>query len=137
MKPLTFLLALVLLLSVPSPVGAEMSKRQDRALWFVDHAREWRGLPLYNLGRNLTAYAQDYAEALAKRQTLRHSKMEFWRGRCWGENIGFGETLRDIHRAFMASTQHRANILSQCYRRMGIGVVRVDGVFWVVQVFGG
>jgi uncharacterized protein YkwD len=37
----------------------------------------------------------------------------------------------------MRSTVHRSNILRAGYRRIGIGVVRRNGRYWVTEIFYG
>jgi uncharacterized protein YkwD len=57
---------------------------------------------------------------------------------CWGENIAVsGGTIADVEKAFMASPEHRANILNSCYKHVAIGATRVDGVLWVTVFFYG
>ena len=52
-----------------------------------------------------------------------------------GENVGEGPDAITVHRAFMGSPAHRANILSRSYTRVGVGaVVRGDRI-WVAEVF--
>lgn len=38
-----------------------------------------------------------------------------------GENVGMGPSVYKLHKAFMASSGHKANILGRAYRRVGIG----------------
>jgi uncharacterized protein YkwD len=57
---------------------------------------------------------------------------------CWGENIAVsGGTIADVEKAFMASPEHRANILNSCFKHVAIGATRVDGVLWVTVFFYG
>jgi len=57
---------------------------------------------------------------------------------CWGENIAVsGGTIVDVEKAFMASPEHRANILNSCFKHVAIGATRVDGVLWVTVFFYG
>lgn len=51
-----------------------------------------------------------------------------------GENVGQGWEVDGLHRAFMNSAAHRANILGD-YNYVGIGVVRAGGYTWVTEVF--
>ncbi|WP_068138649.1 CAP domain-containing protein [Limnochorda pilosa] len=53
----------------------------------------------------------------------------------WGENIGRGSSVEQIHQAFMESPGHRANILSAGYTEMGAGVVRQGGRVYVAEEF--
>ena len=57
---------------------------------------------------------------------------------CWSaiaENVGVGYSVRGLHRAFLRSTAHRANILDPGMRQIGLGVVSRDGRLWVTEVF--
>ena len=58
--------------------------------------------------------------------------------RCWGENIAVtGGSITDVEKAFMASPEHRANILNGCFKHVAIGATRVDGALWVTVFFYG
>lgn len=52
-----------------------------------------------------------------------------------GENIGRGASAASIHRGFVDSPEHRANLLSAGYTRVGVGAVRYRGKLYVAQVF--
>ncbi|HEX3301009.1 MAG TPA: CAP domain-containing protein [Actinomycetota bacterium] len=57
---------------------------------------------------------------------------------CWGENIAVsGGTVADVEKAFMASPEHRANILNSCFKHVAIGATRVNGALWVTVFFYG
>ena len=51
-----------------------------------------------------------------------------------GENVGRGGTVDSLHKAFMASPGHKANILGD-YNYAGIGTASSDGVLYVTVVF--
>lgn len=56
---------------------------------------------------------------------------------CVGENL-FWATVIDVkrgHKAFMDSPTHRENILFPRYERMGVGIVKRNGEFWVTEMF--
>lgn len=52
-----------------------------------------------------------------------------------GENVGVGPSLWGVHKAFMRSAPHKANILYRSYERMGVGVVWRNGYAWVTVIF--
>jgi hypothetical protein len=52
-----------------------------------------------------------------------------------GENVARAETAALAHRALWESPSHRGNMLSRHFRRIGVGVVKKDGVVWVVELF--
>jgi uncharacterized protein YkwD len=53
-----------------------------------------------------------------------------------GENVGRGPTVDAIHEAFMASPEHRVNILDRGFSLVGFGaVVEPDGYIFVTEDF--
>lgn len=54
-----------------------------------------------------------------------------------GENLALAASPGEVHGGLMESPGHRANILSDSYRRVGIGVVRGPLGLMTVQVFTG
>jgi uncharacterized protein YkwD len=58
---------------------------------------------------------------------------------CWsklGENVGEGPSASAIHAAFMASPEHRANILDRSFNQMGVGYATdAHGTLWVAELF--
>lgn len=52
-----------------------------------------------------------------------------------GENVGMGSSMVRLNNAFMASTAHRANVLRQSFRKVGVGVVWDDGMAFVTVIF--
>lgn len=60
----------------------------------------------------------------------------------FGENVGVGYVeaggVQGVFDAFMASQDHRPNILDSRFQRVGIGVwSHADGTYWVAVDFGG
>jgi uncharacterized protein YkwD len=55
----------------------------------------------------------------------------------YGENVGYGGSVDQVHALFMGSSGHRANILNPSYSRAGIGVVHSGGKVWVTIDFVG
>ncbi len=52
-----------------------------------------------------------------------------------GENVGVGGDVDSLHKAFMNSPAHKANILYSSFRHVGIGVLKRDGRMWVTVIF--
>jgi hypothetical protein len=52
-----------------------------------------------------------------------------------GENVGYGGSVDQIHRALVASPGHYANIVNPAFNFVGIGVVHSGTRVWVTQVF--
>lgn len=104
----------------------------------LNHARTSRGIPALSLRPGLVAVARAQAERMASKDLLYHnpnltSDVKNWR--VVGENVGYGPDALDVHRAFMHSPDHRANILDRDYTQVGIGSVSKNGRVWVAQVF--
>lgn len=54
-----------------------------------------------------------------------------------GENIAIGgNTGADVMKLWMDSAGHRDNILTSAYKSIGVGCVKIDGIFYWVQLFG-
>lgn len=52
-----------------------------------------------------------------------------------GENIARGTSVSSLHNALMNSSGHRANILSDTYTHVGVGIIEYNGALWVAQHF--
>jgi len=105
----------------------------------VNDERRQAGLPDLLPSPHAATKAQAWAEELARSGTLRHSRLSDGLPRGWRrltENVGRGPDLESIHRAFMDSPSHRANILDPAVTWMGTGhAVSVTGVTYVAVVF--
>lgn len=118
------------------PAGA--STAEDTFTAKLNHARTSRGIPALTLRHGLVRIARAQAARMASRDVLYHnpnltSDVKNWR--FVGENVGYGPDALDVHRAFMHSPDHRANILDRDYTQVGIGSVSKNGRVWVAQVF--
>ena len=51
-----------------------------------------------------------------------------------GENVGQGWDVEGLHKAFMNSPGHRANVLGD-FNYVGVGVIHANGYTWVTEVF--
>lgn len=136
------LLLAPLVLAVVAFWGNAASAADAHAASFVSKAnaeRSSRGLRAYAVSSELGAVARRHAARMASKGTLYHnpnlgSEVSGWQ--VVGENVGMGGDVASVHRAFMDSPEHRANILARDYTQVGVGTVTdADGVLWVVQVF--
>lgn len=91
---------------------------------------------------DLTRIASDNAKRLAESGSLFHDQdlaskaPSGWR--VIGENVGYGPDCQTIHKAFMDSQSHRANILDRDYEAVGAGVAYSrDAAVYVSVVFAG
>jgi uncharacterized protein YkwD len=121
----------------PATTDYQTSPAEDRLAALVNQARERRDLPRLRLRATLSAYAHHHSRQMATANLLFHTS-DFNVICCWrwiAENIGFAPDVLTVHRAFMESDEHRANILDPTMRGLGIGVV-FDGLrIWATEIF--
>ncbi len=113
-----------------SDVGAFVSS--------INAARRSAGRAPLSTSGALASVARSWAASMASSGQLAHnprlgSQVTGWRA--LAENVGVGSSTTSIHQAFMASSAHRANILSSRFTQVGVGVATGGGRMWVVEVF--
>jgi len=105
----------------------------------TNQARAAVGLPGLSVSADLTVAATHQAQSMADADALFHTPNLGARLCCWvmvGENVGDGPSESVIQAAFMASPEHRANILRAAFTQVGIGyVIDKRGTLWVSEVF--
>lgn len=120
--------------STPAVAGAAA---EDKLYSLLSNARGSRGLSPLTLTGDLSGVARRHSERMAQENLLFHSPCLFCKisvGNALAENVGFGGTVRQIHRMMMGSAGHRANILGS-FNQVGVGVVKRGGRFWVTEIF--
>lgn len=130
-------MALVLLLVAGGPAqaaGDPAATLQSR----LNAERTARGLAPLASAADLRGVALDHSRSMAASGNLHHnpslgSDVTNWR--VVAENVGVGGDADSLHREFMRSSSHAANILDGRVTQVGIGVVQADGLLWVTQVF--
>lgn len=133
---------LVATLAVATPAPAQATPRKA-LLKATNNARVIRGLPRLKLNFSLSKTALRHTLDMAALDDLFHSDdvsqlLKPYRWWTWGENVGYTTmTARRLHRAFMDSPGHRANVLNRSFRRVGIGAARVGGTLWATLIFYG
>lgn len=111
----------------------------------INYARTSRGLRALKVNVYMTTWATDHAVKMGIAGSIFHdTSKRLWAevpdGAWWrAENVGYvtagpGAAKR-MHRAFMRSSGHKANILKPRATHMGIGVVKLNGKVWVVERF--
>jgi len=92
----------------------------------------------------LTQKAEAWAQHMAETGVLAHSKLtKSLEGVPWlalGENVAMSsptaDTLSALQDILAGSSQHRANLLSEQFTHLGVGVATGrDGRVWVAEVF--
>ena len=106
----------------------------------INLARRVAGSGSIQMDKQLSKVARRHAWEMDKSNRLFHTEGNKlgWRVTNWnalGENVGVGGTVDSLHRAFMASPAHRANVLRSSYSHLGVGVHRDKNYIWVVMVF--
>lgn len=113
------------------------STTEARFVARVNAVRTQHGLARLRMRAGLMTYAQRHSATMSRSRTLFHAGVpaELCCRSSVSENVGTGGTVRGLHRAFMSSPAHRANLLDPRKRGVGVGVVRVGGRIWVTEVF--
>ena len=114
---------------------------RDKILGLVDRSRASRGLPGLELNARLSREAFHHARRMAHSNHLTHTPnlsdlISDVGGTVFGENLGKGRSLRGIRDAWLRTDPTRSILLDPRFHHVGLGVVHVDGFFWVtLQVF--
>lgn len=146
-RKLVPLVLIVLLILVPTgaAVGQEVTAEQA-FLKATNASRAEQGLPTLTLNAELTEIARGWTAQMASAGSISHNPnySQSYTGE-WsrmGENVGtttmvtdIGSAVDRIHRAFLDSPSHLANVVGD-YNQAGIGVLVADGgVMWVTVNF--
>ena len=123
-----------------TPASAQL--RRAKMLGWVNHTRAEHHVHRLRMVRSVVGLAHDHNLAMAKKQRLFHTsdlgyKLRYVRWHSWGENVGAGVTPYGLFKAYMASPEHRANMLSKGFDRVGISFVERRGVLWSTLIFYG
>jgi uncharacterized protein YkwD len=144
-------IAIVLSAMVVLGVGPVRSARADerygrrlQMLALTNHDRHAHDRDSLGFAASLSRYAKEHSREMARRGYLFHSSDEQLQSAlghyAWsigGENVGVGGSLDGLEEAFMASKDHRENILRPTFDHAAVGVVRADGRIWVTVIFYG
>jgi uncharacterized protein YkwD len=110
----------------------------------INRARNARGKRRVSLDKELSKVARRHTWEMKHHNSLYHTssfqlRRRVTRWRVLGENVGIGSSVRSLHRAFMASPAHKANVLRSDFRHVGVGVRRAKsgGQIWVTVIFEG
>ena len=139
-RSLALLTVVVLALTATACLPTEEQSFLDR----TNAMRRTAGVGLLAEHDTLNSKAEAWSQQMARTGTLSHSTLTADLGGlsylALGENVGMASGGTDpwlqIHNAFAASSEHRANLLNSSYTHMGVGVaVGADGSVWVTEVF--
>ena len=119
-----------------APASA-VTTREAAMLAKINNTRAAHGLRPLTLSGELSTVARTHSRQMASSASLFHTA-SFSSICCWSaiaENVGMGDSVRTVHRAFLRSAPHRSNILDGRMRQVGVGIVAVDGQVWVTEIF--
>ncbi len=156
MRSFTLLLALGALVAAPSaaqaasckgadalPTAKTIKRAQTAALCLINKERSKRGVPTLRPERRLVKAAGGHSRDMVRRGYFSHISPSGndpgdriaatgYPFSTWGENIAWGPRKRgtpaSIVRSWMASPDHRANILNGAFKESGIGIAVGDPV---------
>jgi uncharacterized protein YkwD len=140
--PLIVVVVAVLVAGASSSVHANVLPRRVKMQQLLNQTRRNHGLRVLRMNANLSHFSYLHSKRMAYRNYLFHTgnlyrAVSAYRPSAWGENVGMAGALTRLRTLWMRSAGHRANILKPGYRRIGIGVVRARGLFWVTTIFYG
>jgi uncharacterized protein YkwD len=123
-----------------TPASAQL--RRAKMLAWVNQSRAEHHVHRLRMARSVVGLAHDHNMVMAREHRLFHtndlgSKLRYVRWHSWGENVGAGVTPYGLFKAYMASPEHRANMLSSGFDRVGISFVGRHGVLWSTLIFYG
>ncbi len=110
------------------------SSEEQQMLMIINAAREKQGLNPFILDADLVKVAQLKAEDMVSNQYFSHQSPTYGSPfamlkqfqipyRSAGENIAGNTSIEIAHKAFMNSPNHRANILSKHFSKIGMGII--------------
>jgi uncharacterized protein YkwD len=143
------IVSIVALLVLAGPAGAAISQRnaaEHRLVHRINHVRANHGLPPLRVATRLQEAATRHSNSMARLEYFRHELRYqgtwksfatwihwYWPGpgyTSWGagENLAWGAPdlgVRKTVSLWMHSADHRANLLSKSWRRIGVSIAHV------------
>lgn len=125
---------------VSAPAASATSLAEEKMWRMINNTRENYDRKTLKLSQGLSDKARSHSRKMRSTDKLFHtSSLSSTLGSfAWtvaGENVGVGPDMRTLHKAFMNSAGHRANILYGKYERVGVGVAWEDGRAWITVMF--
>ncbi len=140
---LAALLSATLLVAAPAPATAAGAAAYEKsARKATNTERTDRDIRALRRQKCVQRFADRQARKMARQQRMYHQDLQTVLEKCdlsaVGENVAYGHpTGTAVVKAWMNSSGHRANILEERYRLLGMGAARDDdGRWYAAQVFG-
>jgi uncharacterized protein YkwD len=134
----------LLVSSFAAAASAGQITRRERLFHLTNEARVEHDRDRVALVDRLSHYAKRHSQEMANRGYLFHSDSQVlgkilapYNWSIGGENVGVGPSVDSLQGAFMASKEHRDNILRSTFDHTAIGFVRKNGSLWVTVIFYG
>lgn len=140
---LALLFGLMTGLELSAVLATEFLAAEEEELGrLLNEERVERGLPELRVADALRTIARRHSQRMMMEGTIFHSQTfreeveaVFPDWASIGENVGVSPDVPSVHQAYMDSPGHRANILNEKWRWMGIGMVAGDGRMFSTQNF--
>lgn len=136
---LAVVLAVGLAIGVADPASAAgRSSDEARAAELLEGSRRKAGLPALAGCAELDAVARAWSRSMGSSGRLGHNpgvRNQIGAWSAWAENVGYAGSVDAVHEALMGSAGHRANMLSDGFTQVGIGVAVAGSRTWITQVF--
>lgn len=113
----------------------------QRFVELINRTRKAHGLAPLSTRKDLRLIATRWSAAMAAKQKIWHNSNFRYEIAGWwrlGENVGWAAgTVEYLHQEFLASPEHRRNILDPRFTSIGVAeTVSADGRIFVVEDFG-
>jgi len=134
----SFVLAALIPTTATSATCRTYSKSERGFAKKINAARNGRGISRLKLDPQLSKVGMKQTWSMTNQNRLFHTPNLGDRVTNWtrlGENVGYGGTVRSLHKMFMRSSAHKANILNRNFKYVGVGTKRAHGYLWVTVVF--
>ncbi len=140
MRKLVYGLILAFAVSALYPATAQADTVSDEAAFVtkINELRASKGLGPLQVNANLTDKARAWSAGMAAAGKIWHSTLSDGVTEDWkklGENVGMGGSVDGLHRAFVNSPGHYANLVDPAFTHVGIGIVMNGSTIYVTEVF--
>jgi uncharacterized protein YkwD len=112
-----------------------------RFVELINQSRKAHGLAPLSTRKDLRTVAARWSARMAAKEKIWHNRDLRYQTSGWwrlGENVGWAAgSVEYLHQAFLASPEHRRNILDPLFTSVGVAeTVSADGRIFVVEDFG-
>jgi len=136
----------------PTTSGGSLDSTEQALANAVNSARAANGLPALQIDGNLENAARSHTQDLLDNNTFTHDFIKngtsypfatwiwwYYSGACAGENLAWGSPTLGTDQAvqmWLASPEHRANMLSGSFTKMGVALITQNGTAIATTDFG-